>query len=119
MTYDALRRGRVSQRGLYYSVTTVTYRRTPWFRNPACARVAIVELRESASNVLLQAEKRGRIGTGDVATRLDLIAELPILVDQETVGRAWREIPTIARAEGLRPTTRRILNLPSVGGCRF
>lgn len=53
------------------------------------------------SNVLLQAEKRSRIGTGDVATRLDLIAELPILVDQETAGRAWREILTIARAEGL------------------
>ncbi len=48
MTYDALRRGRVSQRSLYYSVTTVTYRRTPWFRNPACARAVIVELRENA-----------------------------------------------------------------------
>lgn len=53
------------------------------------------------SNVLLQAEKRGRISTCDVATRLDLIAELPILIDQETTGRAWREILIIARAEGL------------------
>jgi predicted nucleic acid-binding protein len=53
------------------------------------------------SNVLLQAEKRGRINTGDVAIRLDLIAELPISVDQETTARAWREILTMARAEKL------------------
>ncbi len=52
-------------------------------------------------NVLLQAEKRGRIGRGDVMTRLDLIAELPISVDQQTTARAWREILTLARAEGL------------------
>jgi predicted nucleic acid-binding protein len=53
------------------------------------------------SNVLLQAEKRGRISTGDVATRLDLIAELPISTDQETTARAWHDILTMARAEGL------------------
>ena len=53
------------------------------------------------SNVLLQAEKRGRINAGDVAMRLDLIAELPISVDQETTARAWREILTMARTEGL------------------
>ena len=52
-------------------------------------------------NVLLQAEKRGRIGAGDVATRLDLVADLPISVDQETTARAWREILAMARAEGL------------------
>ncbi len=53
------------------------------------------------SNVLLQAEKRGRIGIGDVTTRLDLMDELPISVDQQTTSRAWREILTLARAEGL------------------
>ena len=53
------------------------------------------------SNVLLQAEKRGRVSMGDVALRLDLIADLPITVDQEMTSRAWREILTIARAEGL------------------
>jgi predicted nucleic acid-binding protein len=53
------------------------------------------------SNVLLQAEKRGRISTVDVAMRLGLIAELPISIDQETTARAWREILTMARAEGL------------------
>ncbi|WP_018291475.1 type II toxin-antitoxin system VapC family toxin [Verrucomicrobium sp. 3C] len=53
------------------------------------------------SNVLLQAERRGRITASDVAMRLDLITELPISVDQETTARAWREILTMARAEGL------------------
>ncbi len=52
-------------------------------------------------NVLLQAEKRGRITAGDVATRLDLITELPISVDQETTARAWREVLTLARTQGL------------------
>jgi prevent-host-death family protein len=44
------------------------------------------------SNVLLQAKKHGRISAGGVATRLDLIAELPISVDQETTARAWHEV---------------------------
>jgi predicted nucleic acid-binding protein len=44
------------------------------------------------ANVLPQAEKRGRITTGDVAMRLELIAELPITTDNETTARAWREI---------------------------
>ncbi len=48
MTYDALRRGRVSERGRCYSVTTVTSRRIPWFRAPACARAAILVLRDTA-----------------------------------------------------------------------
>src|SRR5271170_2722959 len=53
------------------------------------------------SNVLLQAEKRGRISAADVALRLQLIADLPISGDQETTARAWREILTLARTEGL------------------
>jgi predicted nucleic acid-binding protein len=53
------------------------------------------------ANVLLQAERRGRIATADVAMRLDLIAELPIDTDNETTARAWREILALARAEGL------------------
>ena len=53
------------------------------------------------ANVLLQAEKRGRITTGDIAMRLELIAELPIATDHETTARAWREILSLARAEGL------------------
>ena len=53
------------------------------------------------ANVLLQAETRGRITTGDVAMRLELIAELPITTDNEATARAWREILALARAEGL------------------
>jgi len=53
------------------------------------------------ANVLLQAEKRGRISPGDLAMRLELIAELPIATDTETATRAWREILALARTEGL------------------
>jgi predicted nucleic acid-binding protein len=53
------------------------------------------------ANVLLQAEKRGRITAADIAMRLELIAELPIDTDNETAARAWREILALARAEGL------------------
>lgn len=52
-------------------------------------------------NVLLQAERRGRIGIGDVTTRLELIADLPISTDPETTDRAWREVLTLARSENL------------------
>lgn len=51
------------------------------------------------SNVLLQAERRGRISRSDVAARLGLIADLPISVDQETAARSLREILALARAE--------------------
>jgi predicted nucleic acid-binding protein len=52
-------------------------------------------------NVLLQAERRGRINAADVTTRLALIGDLPILTDGETSLRALREILTLARAETL------------------
>jgi len=52
-------------------------------------------------NVLLQAERRKRISPEDVATRLNLIAALPISTDQETMSRAWHDILSIARVEGL------------------
>jgi len=53
------------------------------------------------ANVLLQAEKRGRIAGSDVTTRLELIGELPITTDAETTARAWRETLALARVEGL------------------
>jgi predicted nucleic acid-binding protein len=53
------------------------------------------------ANVLLQAERRGRIGRADVARRLILISDLPISIDQETTPHAWRETLSLARAEGL------------------
>jgi predicted nucleic acid-binding protein len=53
------------------------------------------------SNVLLQAERRGRISAGDMALRLELIAGLPVAIDPETAARAWREILVTARETGL------------------
>jgi len=52
-------------------------------------------------NVLLQAERRGRISAGDATARLELLSSLPILTDEETTSRALREILTLARAEKL------------------
>jgi predicted nucleic acid-binding protein len=53
------------------------------------------------ANVLLQAERRGRISRADVARRLMLISDLPIATDHETTPRAWRETLSLARAENL------------------
>jgi predicted nucleic acid-binding protein len=39
------------------------------------------------ANVLLQAEKCGRITAADVTMRLDLIAEMPIAADNEATAR--------------------------------
>jgi predicted nucleic acid-binding protein len=39
-------------------------------------------------NVLLSAEKRGRISMSGIAGRLALLAQLPIMIDQETTARA-------------------------------
>lgn len=53
------------------------------------------------ANVLLQAERRRRTTAADTTTFLDLIDELPIATDEETVHRALREVLTLARAHGL------------------
>jgi predicted nucleic acid-binding protein len=52
-------------------------------------------------NILLQAERRGRISRESIAERLTLIARLPISVDPETNARAWRDTLDIARSERL------------------
>jgi predicted nucleic acid-binding protein len=56
-------------------------------------------------NVLLQAERRGRIEPRDVGLRLDLLLlmSLPILTDDGGTARALREVLMLARAE--KPTT--------------
>lgn len=53
------------------------------------------------ANVLLQAEKRGRIGRSEVAVRLTLISDLPVFVDSETTMRAWRDTVDLARRNRL------------------
>ena len=52
-------------------------------------------------NVMIQAERRGRITSADVSTRLELIGDLPIVTDDETPQRALHEVLAIARAENL------------------
>ncbi|MBT3534462.1 MAG: type II toxin-antitoxin system VapC family toxin [Rhodospirillaceae bacterium] len=52
-------------------------------------------------NVLVQAEKRGRITAAQISTRLELLSSLPIDTDTETGPRAFREILTLARAQTL------------------
>ena len=53
------------------------------------------------ANVLLMAERRGKITGADAAVRLELVSALPVTVDHATAARAWREILTLARAQEL------------------
>jgi predicted nucleic acid-binding protein len=53
------------------------------------------------ANALLQAERRRRITVSDMMLRLELISALPISIDAESGGRAWRETLHLARAERL------------------
>lgn len=53
------------------------------------------------ANVMIQAERRGRIMTADVSLRLELLGDLPIVTDDETPSRALHEILALARAENL------------------
>lgn len=52
-------------------------------------------------NVLVQAERRGRIAAGDMAARIELLRRLPITTDEETAGRVLRDILALAREHGL------------------
>jgi len=52
-------------------------------------------------NVLLQAERRGRISAANVERGLALVGGLPISVDPETISRAWRDTLALARTERL------------------
>ena len=52
-------------------------------------------------NVLLQAERRGRVAGADLSARLELLTALPIATDDQTSSRALREVLALARAETL------------------
>ena len=54
-------------------------------------------------NILLQAERKGRLSAAAVSERLELLGQLALVTDMETAGRAWRETQNLARA--LRLTT--------------
>jgi predicted nucleic acid-binding protein len=67
-------------------------------------------------NVLLQAERRGRLTTRDVAARLELLQTLPIATDDETTARAWRDVLSLARTEKLTTYDAAYLELASRTG---
>ncbi|SUS07452.1 conserved hypothetical protein [Candidatus Defluviicoccus seviourii] len=52
-------------------------------------------------NVLIQAERRGRLAAADTTQRLELISALPISADDDSPDRALRVVLTLARAQGL------------------
>ncbi len=53
------------------------------------------------ANVLLQAERRGRLSVRDVAARLALLDALPIATDDEAPGRVRDGVLALARADRL------------------
>ena len=52
-------------------------------------------------NVLIQAERRGRLTPAGLAARIELLRKLPLDTDDETTGRAFAEILQLARAQRL------------------
>ncbi|MFY8039831.1 MAG: type II toxin-antitoxin system VapC family toxin [Bosea sp. (in: a-proteobacteria)] len=52
-------------------------------------------------NVLLGAERRGRLKAGIAAALFEQLGRLPIKTDSETSGRAWSEIAALARLHRL------------------
>ena len=53
------------------------------------------------ANVLLVAERRGRINSAGAARFLDLLSALPITIDETTRERAWGPIAGLGREHGL------------------
>ena len=52
-------------------------------------------------NVLIQSERRGRLTAAETAVRLELIAALPIVTDEQFSSSTLREILILARADRL------------------
>ena len=52
-------------------------------------------------NVLVQAERRKRISTAQVAAYVDRIGRLPVVTDAESDNRALLEVLPLARTQGL------------------
>lgn len=57
--------------------------------------------RWEVGNVLISAVRRRRLAFHDVSSRLTLLATLPVVIDDDGIGRAWRETLLIAQADGL------------------
>ncbi len=57
--------------------------------------------RLEVGNVLAQAERRKRLTPAQTSAHLELLDRLPVATDAETDSRAFREILSVARSEGL------------------
>ena len=66
-------------------------------------KVALVpgHWRLEVGNVLAQAERRKRLTPAQTSAHLELLDRLPVATDAETDSRAFREILSVARTEGL------------------
>ncbi|MFM7753814.1 MAG: type II toxin-antitoxin system VapC family toxin [Cyanobium sp.] len=64
------------------------------------AHVPALWLWETA-NVLVQAERRGRLTPAAIRTFLGLLEGLPISIDQPTTGTAWHDALALARCHRL------------------
>jgi predicted nucleic acid-binding protein len=53
------------------------------------------------ANVLVQAERRGRIAAADLNARVGLLRKLPLQTDDDMAGRALRDILALARQHRL------------------
>ncbi len=52
-------------------------------------------------NALLMGERRKRCTVADTAKWLSFLGSLPIIVDSETISRAWNDVLSLARAHDL------------------
>ena len=57
--------------------------------------------RLEVGNVLARAERRKRLTPAQTSAQLELLDRLPVTTDTETDSRAFREILSLARTEGL------------------
>jgi predicted nucleic acid-binding protein len=69
------------------------------------------------ANVLAICERRGRITSAEIARFLQMLGNLPIVVDSETATRAFGEILSLARTEQLSAYDAAYLELAVREGC--
>ena len=69
------------------------------------------------ANVLATCERRGRITSAEIAQFLQMLGNLPIIVDSETAKRAFGEVLSLARTEQLSAYDAAYLELALREGC--
>jgi predicted nucleic acid-binding protein len=69
------------------------------------------------ANVLAICERKGRITSAEIAQFLQMLGNLPIIVDSETARRAFGEVLSLARTEQLSAYDAAYLELALREGC--